>query len=263
MGGKSSKPVGCDGAVVGASASDCVRRRLEFAKLLHGRLCPVELDGLLNGDVADHLSQYLVLCYPAWGERGIVREGQDKTASNSGDEARTGWGGTRIYLASPPLQSPLVALHVACKAVDQGWGNTGHSRMQLVLYRPKEGRELSIPLDHDAIEDDAAVHVINLGCVNHEAQDLELECQLERQDMQLRYSSKIIAEQKEDVEHVGGAAAAAVEAAETTTVEAAAEHLCRISRAGDVLAVVMCSAPYGGFECICTMAAMRAVVCVP
>ena len=107
MGGKSSKPVGCDGAVVGASASDCVRRRLEFAKLLHGRLCPVELDGLLNGDVADHLSQYLVLCYPAWGERGIVREGQDKTASNSGDEARTGFRGVATTPTPPPRRSVI------------------------------------------------------------------------------------------------------------------------------------------------------------
>ena len=223
MGGSTSRiDMGSDEQLEERSSAQGSCCRLEFAKLLHTRLCPDALQGLMDMDVAEVIGLQIRVRAAAWdGPNPISCASNASVSCSDSDEAGTGWGGTRVYLQTPPLVAPLCALRVVCHAKDQGWGNTGHSRVVLALYRKLK-----------------VVYQLRLGSVTHDVKRLALAFQ--QDGLSLLDGHSLGA----DINVAAGH-------------QPEARALCAASQSGDVLALVIVSAPYPGFQCKCTDATIE------
>ena len=195
-------------------------RRLALAKLLHTRLCGGAghpLENLLSVDVASLIGPCVQVCYTSkhttTGEQGV--------SYSDPDACGIGWGGTRAYCTSEALTGEVSRLHITCEGSDQGWGNTGHSRIEIALLRGND----------EAI---SCWRHYPLAPMTHDRTEFTLEC----------YAA---ASEGEDPDQ---------ESAAVTMPRS----LCTEARAGDRYAVVMVSAPYPGFQCKCYQATIEADV---
>ena len=205
-------------------------RRLALAKLVHARLCSAAqghpLGDLLSFDIVELVGPRVLTTHVV----GPQREGEDAVRAGQGDEVGIGWGATRAYVRSAPLPGAVHSLRVVCDACDQGWGNTGHSRVEVALIRPT--REPVPGALGVLARGDTVVRHYPLGSVSHERAGLALECQ-----------------------------AAAGEGEDDDAKRAVMPRsLCSEARAGDHFAVVMVSAPYPGFECKMFAASIEATL---
>jgi hypothetical protein len=161
------------------AAAACVRRRLEFSKMLSSRLCAPALDNMLDADVAWAVAARMVLRCEAWGADGLERAGREEVRARDDDLAGMGFGGSRLYLTSPPLEAGLCSLRISCQAMDQGWGNTGHSSVALAVYRrcdPEPGGAPGRLITHErgVLGHYQLVTRLNLGVTHHELATLEV-----------------------------------------------------------------------------------------
>ena len=148
------------------------------------------------------------------GEKGVTY--------NEPDECRIGWGATRAYCTSELLTGAVARLRVTCEGSDQGWGNTGHSRIEVALLR---GGDMGA----------GCWRHYPLATVTHERTNFTLECHA-------------AAGEGEEGEEQDG---------DTITMP---RSLCTEARSGDRYALIMVSAPYPGFECKCFHATIEADV---
>jgi len=150
-------------------------RRLALAKLVHARLCSAAqghpLGDLLSFDVVELVGPLVLTTHVV----GPQRTGEDAVRAGQGDEVGIGWGATRAYLRSAPLPGAVRSLRVVCTGCDQGWGNTGHSRVEVALIRPT--REPVPGALGVLARGDTVVRHYPLGSVSHERAELALECQ--------------------------------------------------------------------------------------
>ena len=158
-----------------------------------------------------------------------------------------------MYLASEPLTGQVHSLRVVCTASDQGWGNTGHSRVEVALMRGGE-----------------TVRHYPLKCVTHDMEEQELECcaaPAEEDDPEMepvmpRSVSRFFRDPEAfciDMYHWSIESSFALLHA-LKVITAWPMQLCTEAQPGDTYAVVLVSAPYPGFECQMSAATIAAMV---
>ena len=217
----------------GALRGPC--RRLAFAKLLHARLSDTAaapagagtaLGDLLTTDVASLVAESMRVTY--WTEQSC--DGEETQSYSGQDACGIGWGSTRTYCQSGALTGEVSKLRVTCEGSDQGWGNTGHSRIEVALIRGDSDGDG----DGDGEEGLETVRHYPLSTVNHDRAEYTLEC--------------------------CWAAGEGEEAGQDSAAIPMPRSLCTEARKGDRFAVVMVSAPYPGFACKCYSATIEAEV---
>lgn len=197
-------------------------RRLAFAKLLHPRLCGGPLENLLNPDVGSLVGPCMQVTYTI----EVTMAGKECVSYNDQDACGIGWGGTRAYCTSKAVTGMVSRLRVTCEGSDQGWGNTGHSRIEIALLRESDGGS-----DHPR---KPCWRHYPLGAMTHDRSKFTLDC-----------SAAAAEGEDEDQE------------SSTITMP---RSLCTEAQAGDRYALVMVSAPYPGFQCKCFQATIEADV---
>jgi hypothetical protein len=194
-------------------------RRLAFAKLLHTRLCGPghPLDNLLSADVASLVGSCMQVVYTS----KHTTTGEEGVGHGDPDDCGIGWGATSAYCTSELLTGEVSRLRITCEGSDQGWGNTGHSRIEVALLR---GGDLGA----------GCWRHHPLATMTHQRTEFTLECR--------------------------AAAGEGEQEDQESAAITMPRSLCTEARPGDRYALVMVSAPYPGFQCKCFCATIEADV---